>query len=105
VQSSKCHLDRLSPAELVRAKEEATELGGYFIIHGLEKLIRLLCMPRRNYVCLPHSSGVCIMGFDFFEGFCYLPPTANRSQPTIMGQQGSLLYPAWHPNPQREKVF
>jgi DNA-directed RNA polymerase I subunit RPA2 len=40
----------MSPAELVKAREEGTELGGYFIINGLEKLIRLICMPKRNFV-------------------------------------------------------
>lgn len=50
IQSNKCHLENLSPAELVQTKEEATELGGYFIINGLEKIIRLICMPKRNYV-------------------------------------------------------
>lgn len=49
VKSNKCHLDGMSPAELVKAREEGTELGGYFIINGLEKLIRLICMPKRNF--------------------------------------------------------
>jgi DNA-directed RNA polymerase I subunit RPA2 len=52
VKSTKCHLDGMSPAELVHAREEGTELGGYFIINGLEKLIRLICMPKRNFVRL-----------------------------------------------------
>ena len=30
-------------------KEEAEELGGYFIVNGNEKLIRMLIMPKRNY--------------------------------------------------------
>jgi DNA-directed RNA polymerase I subunit RPA2 len=30
-------------------KEEAEELGGYFIVNGIEKLIRLLVVNRRNY--------------------------------------------------------
>jgi DNA-directed RNA polymerase beta subunit len=60
-QSNKCHLDGMSPAELVKAREEGTELGGYFIINGLEKLIRLICMPKRNFVrrsSVPLHSGM-----------------------------------------------
>lgn len=30
-------------------KEESTEVGGYFIVNGLERVVRLLQVPRRNY--------------------------------------------------------
>ena len=48
-QSSKCHLENNSPALLVQRKEESEELGGYFIVNGIEKIIRLLLMNRRNF--------------------------------------------------------
>ncbi|KAL6045372.1 DNA-directed RNA polymerase subunit beta [Balamuthia mandrillaris] len=50
VKSKKCNLYGLSPAEMVKRHEEANELGGYFVVNGLEKIIRMLIMPRRNYV-------------------------------------------------------
>lgn len=34
---------------LVQRKEESEELGGYFIVNGNEKLIRLLMMNKRNF--------------------------------------------------------
>jgi len=34
---------------LVQRKEEAEELGGYFIVNGIEKIIRLLLLNRRNF--------------------------------------------------------
>ncbi|KAL2885387.1 DNA-directed RNA polymerase I subunit RPA2 [Ceratocystis lukuohia] len=49
VKSRKCHLRGMSPAELVKHKEESEEMGGYFIINGNEKLIRLLQVNRRNF--------------------------------------------------------
>ena len=49
VQSNKCHLEGNSPAQLVARKEESEELGGYFIVNGIEKLIRLLLVNRRNF--------------------------------------------------------
>ena len=49
LRSNHCHLEQLSPAELVHWKEEAEELGGYFIVNGNEKLIRLLIAVKRNY--------------------------------------------------------
>jgi DNA-directed RNA polymerase I subunit RPA2 len=50
IRSSHCHLHNLSPGELVAACEEAVEFGGYFISNGNERLIRMLQIPKRNYV-------------------------------------------------------
>jgi DNA-directed RNA polymerase I subunit RPA2 len=33
----------------VQRKEEAEELGGYFVVNGIEKIIRLLIVNRRNF--------------------------------------------------------
>jgi DNA-directed RNA polymerase I subunit RPA2 len=75
VMSRACHLKEKSPAELVKLKEEVrfwnrgsawvspivsqfvdatlfqqhTEFGGYFIVNGIERCIRLLQIPRRNH--------------------------------------------------------
>lgn len=49
LQSNRCHLNKLSPAELVQCKEESDEVGGYFIVNGIEKLIRMLIVQRRNH--------------------------------------------------------
>ncbi|KNC48846.1 DNA-directed RNA polymerase [Thecamonas trahens ATCC 50062] len=49
VQSDKCHLKEMSPKELVAVGEEASEAGGYFIVNGREKILRMLIMPRRHY--------------------------------------------------------
>lgn len=49
VKSNRCHLENMSPDELVKAKEESDELGGYFIINGIEKIIRMLIVQRRNH--------------------------------------------------------
>ena len=49
LKSNRCHLEHCTPAQLVLHKEESEELGGYFIVNGVEKLIRMLVVPRRNY--------------------------------------------------------
>ena len=49
VMSGKCHLRNLSPKQLVAYREEANEMGGYFITNGIERVIRLLQVPRRNH--------------------------------------------------------
>ncbi|CAL8256836.1 unnamed protein product [Lota lota] len=56
VKSKLCNLHGLPPKELIKHHEEAQEMGGYFIINGIEKVIRMLIMPRRNYpivLCRP----------------------------------------------------
>uniref|UniRef100_A0A8C3AZX3 DNA-directed RNA polymerase subunit beta n=1 Tax=Cyclopterus lumpus TaxID=8103 RepID=A0A8C3AZX3_CYCLU len=49
VKSKMCNLHGMSPRELVKHHEESEEMGGYFIVNGNEKVIRMLIMPRRNY--------------------------------------------------------
>ncbi|KAH6689206.1 DNA-directed RNA polymerase I subunit RPA2 [Plectosphaerella plurivora] len=49
VKSNRCHLENNSPYQLVERKEEAEELGGYFVVNGIEKIIRLLQVNRRNF--------------------------------------------------------
>ncbi|KAK8183576.1 hypothetical protein HDK77DRAFT_468343 [Phyllosticta capitalensis] len=49
LRSNRCHLQNMTPAQLVDAKEETEELGGYFIVNGNEKLIRMLIVGKRNF--------------------------------------------------------
>ena len=42
-------MEKFTPEQLVQHKEESEELGGYFIVNGNEKLIRMLIVARRNY--------------------------------------------------------
>eukprot|EP00898_Chlorokybus_atmophyticus_P006745 jgi/Chlat1/7071/Chrsp57S09118 len=50
VLSKLCHLRGLSQQQLVKAKEEPLEFGGYFIVNGIERIIRMLIQPRRHHV-------------------------------------------------------
>ncbi|CAN6454723.1 unnamed protein product [Victoria cruziana] len=49
LKSKLCHLRGADSKKLVSLKEESTEIGGYFICNGLERLARILIMPKRNY--------------------------------------------------------
>ncbi|KAK4802063.1 hypothetical protein SAY86_000266 [Trapa natans] len=49
LKSKLCHLRDADPQKLVACKEEASEMGGYFILNGLERVVRLLILPKRNY--------------------------------------------------------
>ena len=49
VRSNYCHLDGLNEEDLVRKHEDMAEFGGYFIINGNERIVRMLVMTKRNY--------------------------------------------------------
>ncbi|KAJ0932347.1 putative DNA-directed RNA polymerase [Helianthus annuus] len=49
LKSKLCHLRDADHHKLVSYKEEASEMGGYFILNGLERVVRLLVVPKRNY--------------------------------------------------------
>ncbi|CAH1407605.1 unnamed protein product [Nezara viridula] len=49
IKSNACHLANLSPEQLIEHGEHAEEWGGYFIVKGNEKLVRMLQLTRRNY--------------------------------------------------------
>ena len=47
----------MTPEELVKVKEHEQEWGGYFIIKGHERLIRMLLLTRKNYPIAIRRSG------------------------------------------------
>jgi len=49
VGTKACHLDGLTPEQLIAYREESYEAGGYFIVNGNERCIRMLQIPRRNH--------------------------------------------------------
>jgi len=50
IKSIKCNLNRLKSRQLMEIDEEEYETGGYFMIKGNEKILRLLIVPRRNLI-------------------------------------------------------
>lgn len=49
LKSKLCYLRSADPQQLVSLKEEASEVGGYFIMNGIERVFRCLIMPKQNY--------------------------------------------------------
>lgn len=49
LKSNACNLNGLNPKQLVEKGEHENEWGGYFVVKGNEKLIRMLLMTRKNY--------------------------------------------------------
>ncbi|CAG9773900.1 unnamed protein product [Ceutorhynchus assimilis] len=67
VKSNRCNLDKLSPKKLVDYGEHEQESGGYFVVSGLEKLVRMLLMTRRNYPITIKRSGWKMRGSLFSD--------------------------------------
>lgn len=49
LKSNRCHLNMMNPKQLIESGEHEQEWGGYFVTKGLEKLIRMMSLMRRNY--------------------------------------------------------
>ncbi|VEL24493.1 unnamed protein product [Protopolystoma xenopodis] len=50
VLSRACNLSKIPRSTFPAHNEEEQEIGGYFIAHGKERVIRLIIVIRRNYV-------------------------------------------------------
>jgi DNA-directed RNA polymerase beta subunit len=48
-QGNVVRLSGLSNVSLLRVNEEQNEFGGYFIVNGIERCVRLLQVPRANH--------------------------------------------------------
>ena len=62
VRSNYCNLKGLNEEELVRKKEDMHEWGGYFIVNGNERLIRMIIMNKRNYAVAFERPSFCNRG-------------------------------------------
>ncbi|XP_050544143.1 DNA-directed RNA polymerase I subunit RPA2 isoform X2 [Daktulosphaira vitifoliae] len=49
LKSKLCHLSKMNPEQLVSKGEHQDEWGGYFVVKGKERLVRLLLGTRRNF--------------------------------------------------------
>jgi DNA-directed RNA polymerase I subunit RPA2 len=49
VRSNRCNLYGMGALELGKHHEETEEMGGYFIVNGIERIIRMLIVGRRNH--------------------------------------------------------
>lgn len=61
VRSRHCHLYNMTPAQLVQHHEEQNEAGGFFIVNGNEKVVRMLTVARRNDVSCWEIERVCVV--------------------------------------------
>lgn len=73
------------------------EMGGYFIVNGNERLIRMLIMLRRNYVSLhsPHLTHWPLLLTSFSSLFLYAPLSATGHCSSLMEEQRSSLHWVW----------
>lgn len=72
VKSNRCNIRGMTSRQLVDHKEEAHELGGYFIINGNERLIRFLILPRANHVVAIERSSFARRGPSYSKLGCMI---------------------------------
>ena len=65
VASSHCHLAGKTSEELAKLKEDPNDFGGYFILNGIEKVIRMLVIPKRNYPMAIYRSSYMNRGVNY----------------------------------------
>jgi DNA-directed RNA polymerase I subunit RPA2 len=85
VKSRICHLRHMSRTQLVAAKEESTEMGGYFICNGIERIIRMLIQQRRHYIMALRRGAYRKRGSNYTDLATllrYLPPPPPPPTPT-----------------------
>lgn len=93
----------MSPAELARHKEETEELGGYFIVNGNEKLIRLLVVQRRNHPMAIYRSSYANRGASY-TGFgvqirCVRPDQTSQTNVLHYLSDGNITFRfSWRKN-------
>ena len=66
----RCHLNGLSPKQLVGKHEEAHEFGGTFICNGIERVIRMLQIPKRNQIMAIERSSFRKRGPNYSQKAC-----------------------------------
>ncbi|VUZ42261.1 unnamed protein product [Hymenolepis diminuta] len=71
VMSDLCNLSKLPRSEFYKVNEETRELGGYFIVNGNEKVLRMIIMARRNYPIAVSRSSFKKRGTGFTE-YCVI---------------------------------
>ncbi|VVA93013.1 unnamed protein product [Arabis nemorensis] len=49
LMSKLCHLRGADCRKLLRCKESTSEMGGYFILNGIERVFRCVIAPKRNH--------------------------------------------------------
>lgn len=72
VGSKFCNLHGMNEKQLVHAGEDLTEFGGYFIVNGNEKVIRMLIVGKRNYPVVFSRGGFANRGNNFTSFACQM---------------------------------
>lgn len=67
VCSTCCHLRGLQKHELVQKREEEHELGGYFVVNGNERIVRMVLVQRRHCMLALRRKAYLNRGPEFSE--------------------------------------
>lgn len=96
VCSNCCRLAGKSPAELVELKEEASECGGYFIVNGIERVIRLLQVSKDFNLFTPEGLPVCCPRHSSHTSIFHFRSIPGDASQSCHGHQSCDLQRSWH---------
>lgn len=92
--SKACHLYGMNGSDLIRAKEEQTEFGGYFIVNGIERCVRLLQVPRANHATSIQRSNYKNRGKLYTDlGVAVRCQRHNGDMSTITSEFDDVMFP------------
>lgn len=86
VKSRVCHLRHMSRPQLVAVKEESTEMGGYFVCNGIERIIRLLIQQRRHYIMALKRGSYQKRGANYTDMATLIRWAGNPSKACLRGE-------------------
>lgn len=100
LRSVLCHLDSIDRNKYPSVREDRDELGGYFIVNGIEKLVRFLIIQKRNFV-FAHSKGSYLKkGRNLTEHAVSVRSVGNDEIASLMhihyAQDGNVYFRGFH---------
>ena len=75
VGSKRCHTAGLTAPEKVAHHEDSNSFGGYFITNGIERCIRMLQIPKRNFVHVLSRNAYLKRGTEYSDKACFIRST------------------------------
>ena len=92
IGSVACHLWGASSGDLIRRGEERYEAGGYFILNGIERIIRLLIQQRQHYIMYGRIPSLRL------HSCSRTALTYNKCFFALLNFHGNLFYPSFQGN-------
>lgn len=100
LRSVLCHLGSIDQNKYPSVREDREELGGYFIVNGIEKLVRFLIIQKRNFAFAQSKSSYTKKGRNLTEHAVSARCVGNDEIASLMyihyAQDGNVYVRVFH---------